>query len=150
MQRAYSVDTGAQLLTAATAAYILGITTVASTPVDIVELVVGCDATTAGSVKVELLTATGAGTGSSAYTPKPQNTSARMVAAATTAGVGYTVAPTTLTVIRTWDFPTPTAPFDLMLPIGREISVPISTLVYLRFTSVTVAPNVYATLVFEE
>jgi hypothetical protein len=150
MERVYSIDSGACAITAATAMCAVGLITGAVVPVDIVEIVVGCDATTAGSLKVELCTYVTDGTGTG-YIPKAQNTSARMVAAASTAKVNYTVIPTgTLVIIRTWDFPTPTGPFDLELPLAREISVPVSTNIYLRFTTVTIAPNGYATLVIAE
>jgi hypothetical protein len=149
MQRDYSVDAPAIALTAGTALYMLGIKTASTTPVDIVELAFGCDATASGLLKVELVTWTSDGTGT-AYTPKAFNGDAALVAAATSAKINYTVAPTTITVLRTWSLPTPTGPFDIEFPLGREMTIPISSYAGLRFTSTTVSPNAYATLVFEE
>lgn len=149
MQRDYSVDAPAIALTAGTALYMVGIATSAGVPADIIEIAVGCDATAAGSLKVELVSWTTDGTGT-AYTPKKQNAAANLVASTTTAKINYTAAPTTITVIRTWDMPTPTGPFDILLPLGREITVPVSSFYGLRFTSTTVSPNAYCTLAFEE
>lgn len=150
MQRDYSVDTGAVAATAATALYILGIHTASTVPVDIIDICIGCDTVSAGSLKVELLTWTSDGTGTS-YTPKAMNGDAELVACTTTAKTDYTVAPTgTITVIRTWDLALPTGPMELLFPLGREITVPISTYIGLRVTPVTVSPNVYATIAFEE
>lgn len=149
MQRDYSVDTGAIALTAGTALYMLGLHTASTNPIDIIDITIGCDTTSAGSLKVEMVTWTGDGTGT-AYTPKAWNGDAGLVTAATSAKTNYTVAPTTITVIRTWDFPTPTGPFELLLPLGREYTVPVSAYWGLRFTSTTVSPNAFATVVFEE
>lgn len=150
MQRDYSIDAPAIALTAATAEYPIGAITSATCPIDIIEIAVGCDATAAGLLKVELITWTTDGTGS-AYTPKPSNGDAQLTACVTTAKINYTVAPSgTITVLRTWPMPTPTGPFDILLPLGREETIPVSTKFGLRFTSTTVSPNAYATLLFEE
>lgn len=150
MQRDYSIDAPDIALTAGTALYMLGLITGAANPVDMIELAVGCDATSSGLLKVELVTATTDGTGT-AYTPKPYNGDGQLVAATSTAKIDYTAAPSgTITVIRTWILPTPTGPLDVLLPLGREYTVPVSSKLYVRFTSTTVSPNGYATLVFEE
>jgi hypothetical protein len=149
MQRDYSIDAPAIALTAGTALYMLGVATSSKVPVDIIEISVGCDATAAGLLKVELVSWTSDGTGSS-VTPKAINGDALLASATSTAKTDYTVAPTTITVLRTWALPTPTGPLDLELPLGREITVPVSSYYGLRFTSTTVSPNAYATLIFEE
>jgi len=149
MQRDYSVDSGAVALTAGTAAYLVGIATGTACPVDIIDLAFGCDATSTGLLKVEFCVWTSDGTGT-AYTPKAQNGDAALVAAATTAKVNYSVAPTGVTVVRTWEFPLPTSPFELEYPLGREFTIPVSKFYGYRFTTTTVSPNGFCTVAFEE
>jgi hypothetical protein len=149
VQRDYTIDAPAFGLTAATAASIIGLITGAVCPVDIIELTLGCDATSTGLLKVELMTATSDGTGTS-YTPKAENGDASLVAAASTAKIKYTVEPTTTTVLQTLMLPLPTSPIDLMKALGRELTIAVSTKFYVRLTSTTVSPNAYCTLHFEE
>jgi hypothetical protein len=150
MQRDYSIDAPAIALTAGTALYMLGAITGANSPVDIVDITVGLDATAAGSLKVELVTWTTDGTGT-AYTPKPVNGEGNLSVALTTAKINYTVAPSgTITVLKTWEFPTPSGAFELVLPLGRETTIPVSTKFGLRYTTVTVSPNGYGNMTFEE
>lgn len=150
MQRDYTIDTGAVALSAATAAYLIGISTGAVCPIDLVDITVGCDSTSSGSLKVELVSWTSDGTGT-AYTPKACNGDASLVAAASAAKVNYSVAPTgSLTVIRTWIFPLPTGPMEIMLPLGREYTQPVSVFRGIRFTSTIGSVNGYATVTFEE
>lgn len=150
MQRDYSVDSGAlSLASAGTAYYPVGIHTASTNPVDIVEVCVCCDATSAGSLKIQLVIWTSDGTGTG-YTPKAYNGAASLVAANTSAKVNYSAAPTSLTVVRTWDFPLPMGPIDLELPLGREYTVPVSTYIGVALTPTTVTPNGFVTLVFEE
>jgi hypothetical protein len=151
MQRDYSVDAPDIALTAGTALYMLGLITGSGNPIDVISVKIGADAVaTAGSLKVEALTWTSDGTGT-AYTPKPYNGDGQLVACSTTAKIDYTVAPTgTITVIETWEEYVPTGPFQLLLPLGREYTVPVSTKYGLRLTSTTASFNGYAGLVFEE
>ena len=89
------------------------------------------------------------GTGT-AYTPKASNGDAALVAAATTAKTAYSVAPTGVTVVRSWEFPLPTGPFDFEYPLGREFTIPVSKFYGYRFTTTTVSPNGFCTVTFEE
>lgn len=150
MQRDYTIDAPAIALTAATALYMIGAITSSGVPVDITDITIGCDSQVAGSLKVELITWTVDGTGT-AYTPKAQNGEAALASATTTAKINYTVAPSgTITVLKTWDMALPVGAFELQLPLGREITIPVSTKFGLRFTTVTASPNAYANLAFEE
>ena len=150
MAETYSVDAPAIALTAATALYMLGIATSSTVDADIVELSFGCDSTSAGSLKVELVTWTSDGTGT-AYTAKKMNAASQGRAAVTTAKVDYTVAPTgTITVFKTWDLPLPSGPFELQFPLAREIHCPVSTFWGLRYTSTIGSVNGYASIIFEE
>lgn len=150
MQRDYTIDAPAIALTAGTGLWMIGAITSSTCPLDIIEFAVGCDTTSAGVLKVELCTYTTDGTGT-AYTPKPMNGDAALTACTTTAKINYTVANSgTITVLRTWSLPTPTGPLPEQLPLGREITIPVSTKFGFRLTSTTVSPNAYATLAFEE
>jgi hypothetical protein len=151
MQRDYSVDSGAIAITAGTALYMLGVKTASTCPIDIIGIIFGGDSQNAGSMKVEAVTWTSDGTGTS-YTPKPYNGDAQLLTTpTTTAKVNYTVAPTgTITVIRTWVQYVPVGTFELLLPLGREYTIPISTYYGLRITSTTASFNANAALIFEE
>jgi hypothetical protein len=150
MQRDYTVDAPDIALTAGTALYMANIKTASTCPVDVIGIKICGDSQVAGSLKVETVTATSDGTGT-AYTPKAYNGDGQLVACTTTAKINYTVAPTgTITVFETFDEYVPTGPFELLLPLGRELTIPVSTLWYVRFTSTTASFNGYATLLFEE
>lgn len=150
MQRDYTIDAPAIALTAGTALYVVGAITTSTCPLDIIEFSIGCDAVVTGLLKIELVTWTTDGTGS-AYTPKPMNGDAALTACTTTAKIDYTVAPSgTITVLRTWELPLPIGPLPEQLPLGREITIPISTKFGFRLTSTTASPNAYTTLAFEE
>ena len=149
MQRDYSVDSAAVALTAGTAKSIIGLSTSAGVPIDLVELLVSADATATGLLKVELMTATADGTGTG-YTPKPVNAGGRLVAATTTAKIAYSAEPTTPTVLQTFTLVTPTGPIDIMKALGRELTIPVSTLFYVRLTPTTVSFNGFVCLTFEE
>lgn len=150
MQRDYTIDAPAIALTAATALYMVGFITSSAVPIDIVDITSSCDSQVGGSLKVELITWTTDGTGT-AYTPKAANGEGQLSAATSTAKINYTVAPSgTITVLKTWDFALPTGPLDLMYPLGREATVPVSTKCGLRFTTVTASPNAYANITIEE
>ncbi len=148
MQRDYSVDSAAVALTAATPKSLIGLSTGAGVPIDLVELMVSADGTATGTLKVELITATadGAGTG---YTPKAVNAGGRLVASTTTAKIAYSIEPTTITVLQTFNLVTPTGPMDIMKALGRELTIPISTLFYVRLTA-SVGFNGFVCATFEE
>ena len=148
MAEVYSVDSGAGALTAATAKTLIEISTPSTQTNRLVELVVGCDATAAGTLKVELIQAT-TGTGT-AYTPKKFNAEAQNRVANTTAKVLDTVEPTSVTVLRTWEFPLPLGGFVIQQPLGREHYMPTSVMYGYRFTSSIGSVNGFATVLFEE
>jgi hypothetical protein len=102
-------------------------------------------------MKIEAVTWTSDGTGT-AYTPKPYNGDAQLLTTpATTAKVNYTVAPTgTITVIRTWIQYVPVGVFELLLPLGREYTVIVSTYYGLRVTPTTASFNANVALIIEE
>ena len=151
MQRDYSIDSGSVGLTAGTAKTVFALKTGSVNPVDIIDLLISCDATTTGLLKVELVTWASANDGTgSAYTPKPWNGDAALVACATTAKTNYSVEPTTPTVLRTFVTPLPVGPAWNLLPLGRELTIPVSTILGIRCTSTTISPNVYISGVFEE
>jgi hypothetical protein len=151
MQRDYSVDTGALTLTAGQVLYMIGLKTASTSPIDIIGIIFGGDSQNAGSMKVEAVTWTSDGTGTSS-TPKPYNGDAQLLTTpATTAKVNYSVGPGgTVTVIRTWIQYVPVGIFELLLPLGREYTVPVSTFYGLRCTPTTASFNGNAAIIFEE
>jgi hypothetical protein len=150
MQRDYTIDAPAVAMTAGTAYYILGVATSSTIVCDIIDITVGCDATAAGVLKIELISWTVDGTGT-AYTPKPINGDAQLMSALITAKIAYTVAPSgTITVFKTWGYPLPLAGPEIMLPLGREITIPKSSYYGMRLTPTTVSPNGYCNWTVEE
>jgi hypothetical protein len=151
MERDYIVNAASVYSAAGTAVYMLQLVTPSTTPIDIIDITVGCDTTSTDTLKVELCTWTGAGQGATAFTPIAWNGDASLVAANTTASVGpFTSAPSSVTVVKTWLFPTPTSTFELELPLGREYTVPKSTYCGLRFTTTSTFLHGYASVTFEE
>ena len=146
MARVYTVTTGSVALTATTAKTVAEITTPSTVTNDWVGIEASFDGATATNVpvKVELVSYTGASTGTS-FTPLKANGAAQNVASASTAKYNDTVEPTGPTVRRTWFVP-PTSGVIVQLPLGREIaSMPVSSIYGLRFTApnnVNVAVNI--------
>lgn len=147
MAEVYSVDSGAVALTAATAKTVVEISTPSTQTNRLVELDIGCDATGTGTLKVELIQAT-SGTGT-AYTPKKFNGESQNRVANTTAKTNDTVEPTSVTVLRTWEFPLPLGGFAIQQPLGREHYMPPSVMYGYRLTA-SIGANAFVTVLFEE
>lgn len=148
MAEVYSIDSGSGALSAATAKTLIEISTPSTQTDRIVDITVGCDSTSAGNLKVELIDAT-SGTGT-AYTPKKVNGDAQNRAANTTAKVLDSVEPSSVTVLKTWMFPLPLGGFEIQLPLGREHYVPVSKMYGIRLTSSIGSVNGYASVQIEE
>lgn len=147
MAEVYSVDSGLVALVAATAKTLVEISTPSTQTNRLVDLFIGCDAVTAGTLKVEMIQAT-TGTGTT-YTPKKFNGEAQNRAANTTAKIADTVEPTSVTVLRTWMFPLPLGGFEIQLPLGREHYMPGSVMFGYRLTA-SIGANGFVTVQFEE
>lgn len=151
MARVYGVTTGIGTpiaLAAATAKTIIEVAAGAAACADIVQASVSFDASTAAAgIKVELVRYTTTGTGT-AYTPTRYNAAAQMMASVCTAKTNDTVEPGTPTVLEAWYVPNTAGQF-WQLPLGREVSLPPSTLIGLRVTSAAIV-NCSGNLLFEE
>lgn len=150
MAKVYTVTTGAVALTAATAKTVAEVTTGAG----VTNVWVGFDVSFDGNspaavpVKIELVSYTGASTGTG-FTPLKANGEAQNVAATSTAKVNDTVEPTVPTVRRTYLI-SPTSGAFWQFPLGREIAyMPVSSIYGLRCTA-PAAVNVAINLDFEE
>lgn len=158
MASAYGVDSGAVALTAATAKSAVIVSAASNAPLKVIEFSFGCDATATGLIKVEFLvgTITG-GTAGTAPNKSLMNSDAYQKAPLFTATGGYTAEPTYTKhasndnlVVKTMMFAVPMTEFDIEYPLGREWYLPESNVLALRFTSTTVAPNVFPHLNVEE
>jgi hypothetical protein len=148
--KVYTVTTGAVALVAATAKTVAEVTTGAGVTNAWVGFDVTFDGVTATNVpvKVEIVSYTGASTGT-AFTPLRANGEAQNVAAVSTAKINDTVEPTTPTVRRTWFIP-PTSGVLWQFPLGREIGyMPVSSIYGIRCTAAN-GVNVAINLDFEE
>lgn len=144
----YMIDAPAVALSAATAKTLLEVATPSTSTARIVDITFGCDAAVSGTLKVELLNCSATGSGS-AYTLKRVNGDAQNRAALTT-GKLNSGEPTVTNVLKTWPpMALPGGPFEIQLPLGREIYLPVSTIYAVRLTSST-ACNGYANLQIEE
>jgi hypothetical protein len=145
MAKVYTVTTGSVALAAATAKTVAETTTTAATTLIWVSFDVTFDGTNAAAtpVKVEIVSYTGASTGT-AFTLLKGNGEAQNVAATSTAKINDTVEPTTPTVRRTYFVP-PTSGVTWQFPLGREVVYqPVSTIYGIRCTAaatVNVAVN---------
>lgn len=149
MAETYTLDAPNIALTAATALYMAGLATSSSVDCDLERAFFSGDSTSAGTLKVELVTWTSDGTGT-AYTLKKRNAASQGRAAVTTAKTDYTVAPTgTITVLETKLFAVPIGGYEIELPLSRECHMPISTFMGWRFTS-SVNQNGYLHAEIEE
>lgn len=144
----YSVDSGTAALTAATAKTVIELSTGSTVTCRWKTLQIGCDTTSAGSLKIEIIVAT-SGTGT-AYTPKKVNADAQNRAANATAKVLDSVEPTSVTVLQTFDVPLPTGGYLGQYMLALERYMPPSLMYGVRLTSTTVSPNAWAYLEFEE
>lgn len=144
-------------LVAGTAKTVLLASTPAGTFLKLTELSISCDAVSTGTLKVELLEGTITG-GTTATAPNRSrgNIDAQAVAAGVTL-TSYSAEPTYTKLtnndalaVRTYVIPTPFAPLVIEYPLGREYSVPVSSVLAVRLTSTTVAPNSYTGIGWDE
>lgn len=146
MAKVYTISTGAVALTAATAKTVAEWTTTSATTLIWVGFDVTFDGATATNVpvKVELVSYTGASTGTT-FTPLKANGDAQNMAATSTAKTNDSVEPTGPTVRRSWAIP-PTGGVSFQFPLGREIGyMPVSSIYGIRCTAPN-AVNVYVNI----
>ena len=150
MAEDFSIDAPAVALVAATAKTLAMITTPSTGDCDIIDATIGCDSTSAGTLKVELISWASNGGTATAYTLKKVNAAAQARAAFSGGFIAFTAEPTgAATVQRTWMFVLPLGGFELQLPLGRETHIPVSSFWGFRFTS-SVAANGYCSAQIEE
>lgn len=148
MAEQFSVTSGVGALTAATARTLIELAT--GSTIDNVWL--GFDITfdgataTAVPVKVDIITTTASGTGTT-YTPVKFGAS-QSKSAITTAEVLTTVEGSSPTVLMSWYVP-PTSGFSYQWPLGRELYMAPSKFMGIRCTA-PAGVNAIANLVFEE
>jgi len=127
-------------LSAATAKTILELPSAANSSPQIEELVIGCDATAAGSLKIEWGTFTTTGTGTAA-TPQKWGGDRNIDSAVSAAKVADTVEPTGFSqgTLGSTLYPAVVIPvpmyFPFQWPLDQEFSVPESTNFAIRLTS---------------
>jgi hypothetical protein len=143
-------------LVAATAKTIAEVPTPAGGDLEIVELIIGCDASTAGNLKVEMGTFTTTGTGTAVAAPLIYTSTDRGVASEVTAAkISDTVEPTGFTNVfasnTLWPVllvPLPCyVPFQF--PLDEGLDVPHSTNFAIRLTA-SIACNTAGWLAWKE
>ena len=129
-------------LTAATAKTIAEIPTPSSTDIELCELVIGCDASSAGNLKVEFGTFTTTGTGTAVSAPGIYCSTDRTPASLITgAKISDTVEPTGFTTVISgnakWPILLVPLPmyFPFQLPLGEGLTIPASTKFGIRLTA---------------
>lgn len=148
MAQLYSATSGVGALTAATARTLIELATGAT----IDNVWVGFDITfdgvtaTAVPVKVDIISTTASGTGTSHTPARIGNAQAR--ASITTAEILTTVEGSTPTVLMSWYVP-PTSGFSYQWPLGRELGMTVSKFFGLRCTA-PAGVNALANVFFEE
>lgn len=148
MAQQYIVSSGVVALTAATARTLIELATGAA----IENLWVSFDITfdgataTATPVKVDIITTTASGTGTT-YTPVKYGAS-QPTNSVTTAEIATTVEGSSPTVVQSWYVP-PTSGFSYQWPLGRELAMFPSKFMGIRCTA-PAGVNAIANLVFEE
>jgi hypothetical protein len=149
MPQIYVVSTGSVALVAATAKTVIGLATLSTQDAQVVKIRFSFDGSvaTGNNVKVELLTWTADGTGTS-ITPflygENQNK-----AALTTAKGNYSAEPTSITVRDMFWLPPNIAPYAEYDPLGQELEMPESKFYGFRLTSPS-ANNVAITAFVKE
>ena len=148
MSQLFIVTSGVVALTAATARTLIELATGAAVANQWVAFDITFDGVTATAVpvKVDIITTTASGTGTT-YTPVRYSPS-QPVAAATTAEIATTVEGSTPTVVQSWYVP-PTSGFSYQWPLGRELAMFPSKFMGIRCTA-PAGVNAIANLVFEE
>ena len=129
-------------LVAATAKTIAEIPTPATTDIELCELVIGCDASSAGNLKIEFGTFTTTGTGTAVSAPGIYQASDRTPASLITAAkISDTVEPTSFTTVISgnakWPILLVPLPmyFPFQLPLGEGLTIPNNTKFGIRLTA---------------
>lgn len=149
MAQLYSIVTPAVALVAATAKTAVGVVSSAADDTTITEIVVSFDGVTASAVPVlvELCTYDATTTGTRTTGTAAQITG-RISATGASVFHTYTVEPTVLTVIYSWNVTPNGGLLDIMYPLGREPGTDIGKGIVLRLTAPAIV-NARAALVFE-
>lgn len=146
MANQFSQPSGS-VATSTTAKTVVSLITGSSISALICGLTFSSDATvTTGQFLVELVLFTTDGTGTAGTPVKYGATQDSVVS---TTKTNYTVEPTTATVVDAFWIPA-TSVTSIFWPLGREIKVPVSKVLGVRVTAPSGAPNVRASLIFEE
>lgn len=147
MAAQYTVTTGSTALVAATAKTVIELTAGANVSAEIISLDITFNGTTASAVPVlaEITTFATTGTGS-AFTPKRVGTAAGV--SQISAKINDTVEPASQTAVMAWFIP-PTSGMSYQWPLGRTLTLPVSTLIGLRLTAPAVV-NYVVNLTYEE
>jgi hypothetical protein len=136
----YYIAWDSTALVAATPKTILELPTPANTLLDIKELIIGCDLSNAGNLKIEMGTFTTTGTGTAA-TPQKYNGEATIDSAVTAAKVKDTIEPTSFTpgTVGGLLYPGLLIPlpmyFPFQWPLGEEFQVRESLNFGIRLTA---------------
>lgn len=132
----------ATALVAATAKTIAEIPTPSTTDIELCELVIGCDASSAGSLKIELGTFATTGTGTAVSAPGIYNSSDRTPASLVTAAkISDTVEPSTFTTVISgnakWPILLVPLPmyFQFQWPLMEGLTIPNTTKFGIRLTA---------------
>lgn len=149
MAQIYSIVTPAVALVAATAKTVVGVVSGAADDTTMTEFVISFDGVTASAIPVlvELCNY-------DATTPGTKTTGTAAQVAGRISGTGtavyhtYTVEPTVLVVIYSWNVTPNGGLLDIMFPLGREPVTDIAKGLVLRCTA-PAAVNCRATMVFE-
>lgn len=157
MAETYVADNPNIALAATTPKSVMVLTAASNGPFRVIDVLVSCDATTTGLIKVEFLSGTlTAGTTGTAPAVARMNGEGQNTAP-TTAASYYTAEPTYTKLtnngaltIRTMVVPLPSSPFEIEYPLGREFYTPVSSVFAIRLTSTTVSPNSYTSVAWEE
>jgi hypothetical protein len=136
----YFLATGSASITAATAKTFLELPSPANCAVQIEELVIGCDVSTAGNMNIQWGTFATTGTGTAA-TPQKWRGDRAIDSSVTAAKVVDTVEPTTFTqgTLGAAMYPSILVPLPMYVPfqwpLDHEFCLPESTLFGIRLTS---------------
>ena len=135
MPQIYVVQTGSVALVAATAKTVLGLATPSTQDAQLIKVRFSFDGSisTGANVKVELLTWTADGTGTS-ITPFLYGENQQKAALSTAKGA-YSAEPTSITVRDVFWLPPNVAPYSEYDPLGQELELPESKFYGWRLTS---------------
>lgn len=151
MSRCYAVPTAALAVSASASKTVIELAAASTIDADIIQCSVSFDASTpAAGVGIELVRWTTTGTGTT-FTPLKYTDGAQARAALITAKVNNTVEPTgSPVVVESYYLPNTAGQF-WQLPLGRELYIPVSTILGLRYVSAAgAAGNLRANILWQE